>query len=98
MQLANNKNIEKLAGNINVQKTVNKIFDQNICKFLNIFSEEILKNKKAKKYVDLVTFAFWIRGKNLDKIKTRYINGEIRLGHGLAFQFCLLFCFQFACR
>ena len=85
MQLANNKNIEKLAGNINVQKTVNKIFDQNICKFLNIFSEEILKNKKAKKYVDLVTFAFWIRGKNLDKIKTRYINGEIRLGHGLAF-------------
>ena len=33
MQLANNKNIEKLAGNINVQKTVNKIFDQNICKF-----------------------------------------------------------------
>jgi len=85
MQLVNNKNIEKLAGNINIQKTVNRIFDQNVCKFLNVLSEEILKDQGARKYVDLVTFAFWIRAKNIFKIKTRYSNGEIRLGHGLTF-------------
>jgi len=85
MQLINNKNIYRLAGNINIQKNVNKIFDKNICEFLNTLSEEILKNKKAKKYVDLATFAFWIRGKNILKVKTRYNNEEIRLGHGLTF-------------
>ena len=50
-----------LINNLYFQKTVNRIFDQNVCKFLNVLSEEILKDQGARKYVDLVTFAFWIR-------------------------------------
>jgi len=85
MQLASNKKIHKLAGNINIEKNINKIFDNNICEFLYELSDQILKNQDAKKYADLITFAFWIRKKNLFRIINKYDNNEIRLGYGLAF-------------
>ena len=48
MQLASNKKIHKLAGNINIEKNINKIFDNNICEFLYELSDQILKNQDAK--------------------------------------------------
>lgn len=83
--LFQNRSIKYLAGNTNIKNSVNKIFDENICNFLSTLSEKILSEKQAYKYVDLITFAFWIRKKNLNKLKNKYTNGEIRLGYGLAF-------------
>ena len=61
--LFQNRSIKYLAGNTNIKNSVNKIFDENICNFLSTLSEKILSEKQAYKYVDLITFAFWIRKK-----------------------------------
>ena len=73
MQLANNKKIHKLAGDIMIQKNINKIFDNGICEFLYELSDQILKNQNAKKYADLITFAFWIRKKICSELKINII-------------------------
>ena len=85
MQLINNNTINILAGNKKIRSNINKIFDDNICDFLSTLSEKILKNKQSSRYVDLATFAFWLRKNNLKKIKDKYETNEIRLGHGLVF-------------
>ena len=85
MQFPNSKKILFLAGNKNIRRHVSKIFDKKNCDFLAKLSEEILKNSKAKKHNDLVTFAFWIRKKNIHQIKLNYENEELRFGHGLTF-------------
>ena len=87
MLSVDNKNLIFLTSKKKVEKNIFKIFDKNVCEFLDALSKEILKNKLAKKYADLITFAFWIRGGNLNKIKSKYISekSELRLGHGLAF-------------
>ena len=74
-----------LAGSEKVKNNSINYFDKRIIKFLSILSKTILSNKLANEHTDLISFAFWIREKNINKIRASYINEEIRLGHGLAF-------------
>ena len=69
MQLIDSKSIKFLAGNKNIKKKIFKIFDDEICDFLETLSNEILKDSNALRYSDLIVFAFWIRKKNLIKKK-----------------------------
>ena len=85
MQYPKNKKILFLAGNKDCKKTCFQIFDKKCIKFLVNLSINIIKDHEAKKFPDLIAFAFWIRQKNLDKIKLNYQNNEIRFGQGLAF-------------
>ena len=85
MLLTKHKKINKLSGTINPQRNTFKIFDERICEFLFTLSEYLLKDKNAKSYNDLVSLAFWLRKKNILRLKKNYKNTEIRLGHGLAF-------------
>lgn len=85
MQLTDNKNIKILAGNKKFKKQTFKIFDEEVCNFLETLSNEILKDNNALKYSDLIAFAFWIRKKNIYKKKSKYLDQELRLGYGLAF-------------
>ena len=79
MLSVDNKNLIFLTSKKKVEKNIFKIFDKNVCEFLDALSKEILKNKLAKKYADLITFAFWIRGGNLNKIKSKYISEKSEL-------------------
>ena len=47
-------------------------FDTNVIEFLNALSKELLKNKEASIYPDVVTFAFWIRKSNIQLLKEKY--------------------------
>ena len=64
-----------------------KPFDDMIVDFLDSVSKEIMKNKEAKAYSDLITFAFWIRKSSVLQMKQRFIeeDGPFRFGKGVAF-------------
>lgn len=59
-------------------------FDKNVCDFLNSLSAELLKNKRAKQFPDIVTFAFFVRKANIEALKNKY-GLQNRLGKGLSF-------------
>lgn len=60
------------------------LFDVEICEFLNGLSEEIRHDKEARSYPDIVTFGFFCRKANIEKMKKEYMQ-ENRLGRGLSF-------------
>lgn len=61
-------------------------FDEHIIYFLNDVSRELMRNKDAKNYSDVVTFAFWIRRGSVLKLKERFEKSDgIYLGRGVAF-------------
>lgn len=60
-------------------------FDDLLCDFLNDLSKDIMLNKEAVAYSDIITFAFWCRKANINKIKNDFNNKHFRLGLGLVF-------------
>ena len=77
--------IEILAGSEKVKNNSINYFDKRIIKFLSFLSKTILSNKLANEHTDLISFAFWIREKNINKIRASYINEEIRLGRRFSY-------------
>ena len=62
-----NKDIKILAGPKKIIKKIDQPFNKISIEFLNELSKNILTNNKAKKYPDLITFAFWARKKKYFK-------------------------------
>ena len=85
------------------KKPDNLPFAKKNCDFISEISNLILKNKYYKKFPDLMTFAFWCRRSNIERIKADY-NLENRVGRGEVFHvtpsnvplnFAYSFCFSF---
>jgi len=64
-----------------------KPFADDIIEFLNDVSKELMRDKVAKVFSDVVTFAFWIRKASVLKLKERFEpnDGTFRLGRGVVF-------------
>lgn len=61
-------------------------FADGVIDFLNALSSAILKDKACRLYPDAITFAFFCRKSNLQKLKGQYVkNDSLRLGRGLLF-------------
>lgn len=61
-------------------------FDEEIISFLDALSKDILKNKKAKVYPDVVTFGFWCRKASMKEQEKNYDHMiHNRYGRGIAF-------------
>ena len=61
-------------------------FDDEIVDFLNEVSKELMGDRNAKAYSDVVTLGFWIRKGSVMKLKERFEkNDGIHLGKGVAF-------------
>ncbi len=60
-----------------------EVFDGKTINFLDEISKSILSNKKSLKFPDLVTFAFWCRKSNLNKISGYYKRNKLVLGRGV---------------
>lgn len=81
-----------LAGDIEIVKKLaaakaRVLFDERIVDFLGDVSRELMGNKSAKMFSDVVTFAFWIRKASINKLKERFRKDDhnLRLGRGVAF-------------
>jgi hypothetical protein len=62
-------------------------FDNSITEFLNALSIELLHLPEAKKFPEIITFAFWIRKSSVNALKKRFLpdDGNIHMGRGTAF-------------
>jgi len=60
-------------------------FEKEIIRFFSLLSKNIQSNKNAKKFTDLLTFAFFCREKNLISLSTKYSDLNLRMGLGLIF-------------
>ncbi|MGN0894362.1 MAG: acyl-CoA reductase [Succinivibrio sp.] len=78
-----------LSGNAQILKSsatapVMSLFAPLVTDFFDDLSHVLLKDGEAKKYSDVVAWAFWIRKASLKKEMPRY-EGKNRLGRGVAF-------------
>ena len=62
------------------------IFSTQAIDFLAELSDDLLHNREAKKYGDIIAYAFWIRRRSLEELKTEYNNEINRVGRGISFQ------------
>ena len=79
-------NLKVHFGNFKTFKVINKKpFGKLEIDFLNSLSENIFNNREAKKYSDIISYGFWIRKENLNKIKKKYHIEENKIGLGNIF-------------
>ena len=61
-------------------------FDDSIVDYLNAVSKNLMSNREAKAFSDVVTFAFWIRKGSVLKMKDRFSDENgLSLGKGVVF-------------
>lgn len=60
-------------------------FSDCVIEYLSALSELILKDKEARLYPDVITFAFFCRRANILNLKKQYISDKFRLGRGILF-------------
>ncbi|NME82778.1 acyl-CoA reductase [Clostridium sp. SM-530-WT-3G] len=61
-------------------------FSAQVCNFLNELSKAIMLDKEAKKYADIITFGFFCRKANIERLKEKYIEiNKSHIGRGLSF-------------
>lgn len=61
------------------------VFDDRVISFLDNLSRIILADKEARKFPDVVAYAFWIRKASLIPLKEKYSNGVQKIGRGIVF-------------
>lgn len=61
------------------------LFSDRVLDFLDCLSRKLMGSKEAKKYPDVIAFAFWIRRASLYKVSVSYKDGSQRIGRGVAF-------------
>lgn len=60
-------------------------FDNEVVEMLNALSQSILKDSVSRVYPDVVTFAFFCRKGNIQKLAEQYRSDELRMGRGVVF-------------
>lgn len=86
-------NISYQVGNADIMKELQMAsalepFDDRILDFLNIVSKQLLADRDAKAYPDVVTLAFWMRRASVEGLKKRFVEkseGLYKRGRGVAF-------------
>ena len=61
------------------------MFSDKSIDFLAALSREILKDGRAKRNVDVMSYAYWIRKASIESAKTKHIDYLNRIGRGVAF-------------
>ena len=66
---------------------VRPLFDEKVVSFLDDVSKEIMRDREARAYSDVITFAFWIRKASVLKLKERFAAKDdmVRMGKGVIF-------------
>lgn len=77
--------IKYLAGNKKPSPHIFSPYNRNVCNFFNDLSRSLLSNKKASKYADIISYAFWCRKNNINNFKQNFRDDHIRLGLGIVF-------------
>jgi len=74
----------EILSNISNAPVYNLFSDRILC-FLNDLSNLLMNSSEAKKYPDVIAFAFWIRKASMEKEKLRFQSKLQRIGRGVVF-------------
>jgi hypothetical protein len=85
IKIPNRDSLHFFSKNKDITVNLAQPFDEKRTGFLKTLSKNILSNKKAKNFPDLITFGYWCRPSNINRLKSYYDDIDIRLGLGLAF-------------
>jgi hypothetical protein len=64
---------------------VKRPFDDHVVDFLNALSHELMSQKEARQYPDVVTLGFWLRKSSVLAMKERFVTRDGMVGRGVAF-------------
>ena len=79
----NNSDVKIITGKLNPILPPFSIFNIKVVEFLSELSNFIISDLESKKHTDLITFAFWCRKSNINKISKQYML-ESSIGRGTA--------------
>lgn len=77
-------NKEILAQMENVQAL--SLFSEKVLLFFDCLSKRLMHSNEAKKYPDVIAYAFWIRKASLERVSNQYRSNAQKMGRGVAFQ------------
>jgi hypothetical protein len=60
-------------------------YDGCVCEFLKSLSTSLLSDEEARRYPDVISFAYWCRKANINKLKQEFVEKHTRLGLGMVF-------------
>lgn len=61
------------------------MFSEEAVSFLSDLSRQVLKDPRTREFVDVTSYAYWIRKASLESVKDRHRDYQNRLGRGIAF-------------
>ncbi len=64
---------------------VRPVFSDQAVSFLSALSKELLADRRAREYPDVMSYAYWIRRASLEKEKMQQSDRSSRIGRGTAF-------------
>lgn len=62
------------------------LFSDRVLHFFDCLSKSLMRSSEAKKYPDVIAYAFWIRRTSLEKVREQYRSDAQKMGRGVAFQ------------
>lgn len=86
----NINDIDFLVGNYEILSSMDKVpalptFSDTAVDFLSALSREILHDKRSRSYVDVMSYAYWIRRASIETAKKEHQDYKNRIGRGVAF-------------
>lgn len=86
----NSNNISFLVGDDEVLQNLYRtpalpMFSEEAVSFLAALSRELLKDKRTREYVDVTSYAYWIRKASIESVKAKHRDYNSRIGRGVAF-------------
>ena len=81
----NKNDIRYYVGNDKVEIKPLPVYSRLVCEFLDDLSRMLRNDSQAKRFPDIMTFAFWCRKGNINKLKENYQGPFQRVGRGLVF-------------
>ncbi|MGN0605354.1 MAG: acyl-CoA reductase [Oscillospiraceae bacterium] len=61
------------------------MFSNKSVSFLSALSYELLHDKNAKSYADVISYAYWIRKASIESVKKKHTDYKSRIGRGVSF-------------
>lgn len=62
------------------------LFSNKALHFFDCLSKRLMQSSDAKKYPDVIAYAFWIRRASLERVSNQYKSNAQKMGRGVAFQ------------
>ena len=85
--MSNNFNLRVLLGTCDEVLNSHPIapYDALVCSFLRKLSAGLMNDPDAKKYSDIISFAYWCRTSNITRLKSLFVDDQVRIGRGTVF-------------